>query len=243
MGGQILMPPFHRAAAAALLAIAAIFSSPPAAAGEAGFTGMQVQGITPEIAAALGLKSQKGVLVRDVALGGPADRAGFRRFDLILKFAGQDIDTFERLIAAVRTVEAGQKVAVTVLRRGAPVELTLEAGKRPRSRSIKKGSFATIPAAGLTLAALTEKVRKSFGLRWSSVGVVVTLVDKTKAAGSDLKRGEIIVKVDQDDVWDPRQVAAKYGEAKAKGRKSLLLLVEGYQGARNGFHFSLLPVK
>jgi len=236
------MPPFHRAAAV-LLAIAAIFSSPPAAAGEAGFTGLQVQGITPEIATALGLKSQKGVLVRDVAFGGPAARAGFRRFDLILKFAGRDIDTFERLKSAVRTVKAGDKVAVTVLRQGAPVELTIEAGIRPQSRRIRKGSFATIPAAGLTLAALTDKVRKGFGLRWSSVGVVVTLIDKAKAVGSDLQRGEVIVKVDQDDVWDPKQVAAKYTEAKAKGRKSLVLLVEGYKGERNGFHFSLLPVR
>ncbi|MEE8394117.1 MAG: hypothetical protein V3R66_07210, partial [Rhodospirillales bacterium] len=89
----------------------------------------------------------------------------------------------------------------------------------------------------------TEKVRKTFGLRWSTIGVVVTIVDETKSQGSDLKRGEVIVQVNQEDVWEPSQVAAKYKEAKEKGVKTLLLLVEGNSGARNGFHFSPLPVK
>lgn len=215
----------------------------PAAAAEPGFTGMQVQGVTPKVAEALGLDGAKGVLIRDIALGGPADRAGFRRSDLIVKFAGRGIDTFESLISAVGAIQAGQEVAVTVMRHGSLVDLKIKASKRPPSRSIAKGTFVTIPGAGLTLAALTEKVRKTFGLRWSTIGVVVTIVDKEKAVGSDLKRGEVIVQVNQEDVWEPSQVADKYRQAREKGVKTLMLLVEGNSGARNGFHFSLLPVK
>ena len=49
-------------------------------------------------ASALGLKETIGVLIRDVALGGPADMAGFRRGDLIIEYANQKIDTFEKLV-------------------------------------------------------------------------------------------------------------------------------------------------
>ncbi len=227
----------------ALLASVFALGTPTAMAGEPGFTGLQIQGITPEIAEALGQGKNRGVLVRDIELGGPAAAAGFERSDLIVEFAGVPIDGFNSLLSAVRTIHAGQNVAVVVIRRGSRIKLNIKASKRPKSRSITKGLFATIPAVGITMAAITRKVRKTFGLRWSTVGVVVTIVDKAKAKGSDLRRGEVIVQVNQEHVWEPSQVVAKYRQAKARGAKSLLLLVEGSTGGRNGFHFSPLPVR
>lgn len=206
---------------------------------EAAFIGMHVQGMPPEASAALGLKSPNGVLVRDVALGGPSAKAKFRRGDVIVKFADKDIDTFEKLLSVVGGLEAGQKVKATVVRAGAEVELTLETGKWPDGWRIVKGGFGSIPEVGLTVAALTEKVRKTFGLRWGSNGVVISLVNKEKAKDMDLRRGELIIQVNQHNVWQPRQLMAKFQEAKKNGRKFLLLLVEGV----NGFRFSLLPVR
>ena len=93
-------------------------------------------------------------------------------------------------------------------------------------------------ALSLTVASLTKKVRKTFGLRWGSNGVVISLVNKEKAKDMDLRRGELIVRVNQNNVWQPRQLMAKFQEAKKNGLKHLLL-VEGV----NGFRFSLLPVR
>ena len=53
---------------------------------EAAFVGMQVQGISKSVARALGYNNGQGVLVRDVYLGGPANKGGIQRGDLILKF-------------------------------------------------------------------------------------------------------------------------------------------------------------
>ena len=222
-----------------VLAVMAALLPPPAVAAEAGFTGMQVQGITAEVAAALGLEKAEGVLVRDVAQGGPADKAGFMPGDLIVVFAGKNIDTFKRLVSVVGGIKVGQKVPVTVLRRGSKVSLTLKAGKRAEKWRVSKGTFATLPAVGLTLSTVTGKVRESFGLRWGSNGVVITLVDKTKAQNMDLKRGEVFLQVNQEEVWKPGQVVAKYREAKKKGAKHLLLFVDGV----HGYRFSLLPVR
>ena len=128
---------------------------------------------------------------------------------------------------------------MTVLRRGSKVSLTLKAGKRAEKWRVSKAAFATLPAVGLTLSAITGKVRASFGLRWGSNGVVITLVDMTKAQDMDLKRCEVILQVNQDDVWIPDQVLAKYRQAKKKGAKHLLLFVDGF----GGYRFSLLPVR
>ncbi len=229
-----------RCLAAALIAVGLFH--PPArvvAAEQQAFVGMQVQGMSPAAAAAMGLEKSHGVLVRDIALGGPAAAAGFERGDLIVRFAGSDVDTFERLISLVRDLGAGEEAPVTVWRRGAMKELTLRAGKWPQSWRVTKNTFTAIPEVGLTIASLTPKVRQRFGLRWGSAGVVITIVDKDKAQPTDLKRGELIVQVNQQPVWKPKRVAAMIKQAKAEGRKSILLLVEGVQG----FRFSLLTVK
>ncbi|MBT6093921.1 MAG: PDZ domain-containing protein [Rhodospirillaceae bacterium] len=88
----------------------------PASAAEFGFSGMHVQGMKPAIAQALGMKKAEGVLVRDVALGGPADKAGVLRGDLILEFDGVEIDTFKRLVGVVTKTKPGQKVKLEVSR-------------------------------------------------------------------------------------------------------------------------------
>ena len=71
-------------------------------ASEAAFVGMKVQGISDQAAAALGDNLPRGVLVLDVALGGPADKGGIMRGDMIVKFADTGTDTFEKLVAAVQ---------------------------------------------------------------------------------------------------------------------------------------------
>jgi len=83
---------------AALFAVAGLTALPGPLAAEAGFSGIHVQGMSLNIAKALSLKKADGVLVRDVALGGPADVAGFKRGDLILEYGGQKIDSFERMV-------------------------------------------------------------------------------------------------------------------------------------------------
>mgnify|MGYP002633977716 CR=1 FL=1 len=225
---------------------AAFFSG--AVLADPAFLGMQVQGTSPEILEALGGKAANGVLVRDVALGTPANRAGFMRGDLIVELAGKRIDTFAQLVAVVQSMKAGQKVDAVVERDGSQHQLVLETSRRPKAWSVSKNSVAILPELGMTFAAITPDVRKNYGLRWGSIGVAVTKIDKEKIETIerliDLKPGDVIVRVNQVDIWHPDQLMRAYAKARKAGRVSLFLLVEGSsQGVRNGFRFSLLPVQ
>ena len=224
--------------AAAFVALTAWATPFAARAADAGFLGMHIQGMSVETAAALAMKSADGVLVRDVALGGPSDMAGIKRGDLILKFAGQRIDNLDRMVKIAGTTKPGQDVKVELLREGKPVTLTLKLGDWPAQWRVGTGAVGSLPESGLTLASLTEKLRKGFGLRWGSVGVVVTVVDPDRS-DIGLRRGDLISQVNQETVWAPDQVFAKYKDAKTAGRKELLLLIERI----DGFHFMLLPVR
>lgn len=222
-----------------LLAVAVLVSPSRPAAAEPAFIGMQVQGLSAEAAAALGMEKAHGVLVRDVALGGPSAAAGFQRGDLIVRLDGKEIETFERLIEIVRTLVAGSEFKVIVLRRGETVDLTLETGKWPVAWQVNDKAFAAFPNIGLTVASMSDKLRRALAIRWGSTGVAVTLVDNSKGLPMDLKRGELILQVNQEPIWTPKQLDARYREAKKAGHRSLLLLVEGPAG----FRFSLLPIR
>ena len=90
-----------------------------------GWIGVSIQTVTPEVATALGLKESEGVLVADVVRGGPADKAGVKRGDIIITFNDNAIKKASDLSAAVSQAPPGKDVSVKLLRAGKETVLTV----------------------------------------------------------------------------------------------------------------------
>ena len=221
------------------IALGVTISSISNSSADFGFSGMQIVGIDAAVAKALKLPKPEGVMVTDVVLGGPADTARVRRGDLITHFDNKKIDTFNSLINIVTKTRPGQKVSVTVRRKGQNFQLSLTLGSKPASWSVEKKEVISFSKIGLTLASITPKIRKSFKIPWGTVGVLVTLIDQAVVDRMLLRPGDVIVQVNQSDVWRPNQIKNYYDEAKAGGRSHLLILIE----RTKGFHYMMLPVK
>tara|TARA_B100000315_G_scaffold260681_1_gene324029 strand:- start:5954 stop:6655 length:702 start_codon:yes stop_codon:yes gene_type:complete len=207
---------------------------------ETGFLGLEVQGFDKKVAKILGQIDQNGVLVKNVAIGEAGAIAGFRRGDLIIEFNRQKIRNFDGLLKAVIKTKPRQKIPVTVKRNGRTVKLILQSGTRPAAWKVAKGSFANYPNIGITVAAITKKVREQFALRWDSMGVVVTLVDsKSKVVSTGLKPGDVIVQANLQEIWQPQQLTKIIRSAKNGGRSEILILID----SPNGLRYSLLPLK
>ncbi len=90
--------------------------------------GFETVPLTPELRAWTGY-SGEGLIVSSVVPGGVADRAGLKRGDRLVKFAGREIHATDDLFLAVedalRAVAASQPVSAEVVREGAPQTLTL----------------------------------------------------------------------------------------------------------------------
>jgi serine protease Do len=78
--------------------------------------GVIVPNISPELKSKLGLGTDQGSLVSDVVPGGPAERAGIRRGDVILPFGGTAIRNSPDLPFVVASTPIGKTVGVDVMR-------------------------------------------------------------------------------------------------------------------------------
>lgn len=91
--------------------------------------GVLIQDVTPELQEYFGLSARKGAVVANVQPGGPAEKAGLRRGDVILEFDRQEIGTTEDLVEKIKDCEVGQKVVLLIFRDGATKYVSVKIGK------------------------------------------------------------------------------------------------------------------
>jgi S1-C subfamily serine protease len=108
-----------------------------------GVTGVD---LNAELAQALDLPVDRGVLVQDAPVGGPAEQAGVRGGDtqatigqeqvflggdIIVKVDGEDVSGMEEVIAAVDEKEPGDRLMLTLMREGEETDVEVTLGQRP----------------------------------------------------------------------------------------------------------------
>ncbi|MFB6350963.1 MAG: S1C family serine protease, partial [Bradymonadaceae bacterium] len=93
---------------------------------ERGYIGARLQPLTGELAKSYGVSENHGVLVGSVQSGGPADRAGLKRGDIVIKFNGKRVHRLQKLMFAVAETDPGTEASMTVLRGGEKKKLTVE---------------------------------------------------------------------------------------------------------------------
>jgi serine protease Do len=212
-----------------------------------GWLGVEIQPVTPEIAASLGLKEPKGAIVASVVPNGPAAKAGVEQGDVVTAIDGKGIADARDLTRRVATVLAGASADFTIQRQGAPKTIKVLIGARPDDKvaanipATPSSMPATGSAMGLGLASVTADARKTYNLGEAINGVVITKVDPASdAADKGLQPGDVVMKVGSRMVKTPQDVQAGIAEAQKGGRKSVLLLVAS-QGASRFIAVDIAP--
>jgi serine protease Do len=197
-----------------------------------GFLGVQIESLSDDAAKALGLPNANGALVTGVIAGSPAEKAGFRRGDVILKINGQAVKDNRELARRIGLLEVGQAATFTVWRDGAVQTIKVTAAKREQTADA--GQVAPgyrLTSLGVALQSITEDVRKDFNLGDAARGVLVMGVDPASdAAVRGLNPGDRIIGVGNIDVSSMTDVNLALEKARAQQRDSVLLFLQTVAG-------------
>jgi serine protease Do len=207
-----------------------------------GWLGVHIQSVTEEIAETLGLEHAQGALVANVIKDGPAEKAKIKAGDVITRFDGKDVNEMRKLPRIVAETPVDKEVDVELWRENRKVtvkvtiarlqeeEAQVAAQTGGKKKPAKEQAFKEL---GLTLATISDSLKKRFDLDDDAKGVVVTKVEEQGAAAEKgIRPGDLIVEVSQQEVEIPADVLARIKEAREGGRKRVLLLLEGQRGLR-----------
>lgn len=172
-----------------------------------GFLGINITSVDKKTAEAYGLKSPNGALVQSVEKGKPADKAGLKHEDIILKVDDQIVKTNRDLIDYVASRAPGSKVTITYVRDGK--ERTATATLETRNETEEKTEAAEPSEKspheekiGIRMSELTPSARRTYRIaKEVDKGVVITHVKPVSpSADAGLAEGDVILEVNGVEV-------------------------------------------
>jgi len=195
--------------------------------------GVAIQSLSPAMARSLGVDPKsKGALVDMVVPGSPADKAGLKTGDVIVKFNGEPISSVSGFRLNVAASDIGKPVHLTFVRNGheQTTEVVLASSEKVVFDQEKESSSASpetkpepdktaINDFGLELQPLTPDLAKGLGLKDTQGLLVSGVKEGSPAEAAGLKSGVVITKVVRDkkvqtikDVKEFKDLAAKSDE-------------------------------
>jgi len=164
-----------------------------------GYLGVGVYDINDDFVKLLNLESKKGALVNTVETGSPADKAGLKRYDVIIGINGEPIETGDDLQFKIAEIKPGTKVDLTIIRDGK--ENTI-----PVKIIEKESSVETEPQSssgkdiGLKVQEMTSSIARKYGYK-TEEGLIITEVERfSEAERKGLETGDIILEVNRRKV-------------------------------------------
>ena len=198
-----------------------------------GYLGVEIQQVTPDLAAAIGLDKDapQGALVASVTHDGPAAKAGIKVGDVIEQLNGKPIAKTRDLPRLVAETPAGKTVHLALLRAGKTVELDATVGHLDEAKvaSAEGGDAQQEDASdlGMTLSSLNPAIRSRLHLGHGVDGAVITHVESgSPADGVGLEGGDVIERIDGQAVKGPEDAKAQLATAEKSPSKPILLLVD-----------------
>jgi S1-C subfamily serine protease len=195
---------------------------------------------------------QAGVIVRDVSPNSPADKAGVKKGDVILKAGDKDIATFESLVGVLDQHQPGDKLPVRVRRDGKEQNLTVTLAQRsapPRAERIPLAPPKPVAFLGVHALQVTPAAKEK-GVTVDQGAVVADVMHNSPAEKAGLKPGDVIVAVDGKAIADPvqlREAIHQAGVGKkvtlkiARGKETKELTAELEESRADVFSFPHLP--
>jgi serine protease Do len=196
------------------------------------YLGVSTEDVSKENMARYGMRDVRGVGVTEVMKDSPAEKAGLRKDDVILRFDGESVTSVRKLTRLVSESSADQTVRLTISRGGAEQEVTATLSKRDfngllRGKindeiwkgvekdwpKIELGKLETLGDGnfvfalgnrriGVSTQTLSKQLAEYFGVKDGGV-LITSVTENSPAAKAGLKAGDVITAIDGEKVASP----------------------------------------
>jgi serine protease Do len=173
----------------------------------------------------------------------PAEKAGIKQGDVIVRVNGKEITPEQTLSYIVANVAPGTRIPVELIRDGKRQTVNVTVAARPPEEQLAQfdpsdqdggqgddgDDATTAPSAalGVSVTPLTPPIARTIGVDPSIGGLVIAGVNPSSdAAGKGLQRGDVIVSANQQPVRTAAELGKIVAAAKAAGRKQVVLYIQ-----------------
>lgn len=179
-----------------------------------GFLGIQIQNMNESIAKGLKVDNpNSGIIVGDVVKDSPADKAGIKRYDVILELNGKEVTDVNSFRNNIASDSPGDTAKLIVLRDGKKVDVNIKLAEMDNTIKSEKShqdndskqEEAQEPdkKLGIEVETLSKEMLKSQGISKEAKGVMVINIDEnTSAYESGLFKGDVIQEINRTKVTD-----------------------------------------
>lgn len=187
-----------------------------------GWLGVSIQPLTPALARQLGIKSDKGAVVSDVADGSPAEKAGIQQGDVIIEIDSKEVKDWAQLRNIVSNIAPGKTVNVKIIRDGAEKSLKVEIKEMPSNIAAKGGTLAS-EFKGVHVRNIPAEARKILNLPARVKGVIVAEIEEGSPAEAVLAANDVIMQINKKKIGNVEDYQKAVSSIKA-GQDVLILV-------------------
>ena len=166
-----------------------------------GWLGVYIDVVDENVAAAFGWKEARGVQVLRVQEDSPAEKAGIKATDIILKVNDSEINDPNELTNLIASYAPKTKVSLTVWREDKETVVSVKLGERPTEVAASSDSLSedNLAKLGLEVQDLTSSLARRYG--YDEDGVLVAGVRSGSPADRErIREGDLIISVDKKAV-------------------------------------------
>ena len=210
-----------------------------------GFLGINIVNVDADRAAAFDLKAQEGAFVESVETGKPAEKAGVRPGDTIVKVDSVPVKDTRDLIGYVSSKTPGSKVQLGLVRDGRDTTVTATLAERKdepadEGEADNLASDDTPGKIGMTVQELTPQLRQMQRVKTGVEGLLVVRVKEVSpAADAAIQEGDVITSVNGEKVT----TTDEFGKIVGKARKGDYLKLYVYSPRADNSRFALVKIE
>lgn len=169
-----------------------------------GWLGILIQDVNRELAESFKMERPMGAVVLKVLPDSPAEKAKFHVGDVVVEYDGKTIHRSSDLPLVVGRTPVGKKVKVRVIREGEKKSLSVVIDELPAEEKLALGEKQDKSTKSNRLDIVVSEVNDEMykQLELPNKGVIVKEVNKGVAAEAGIRRGDIILMVNNKKITD-----------------------------------------